>query len=144
MSLNRAIQKREYARVIIKNEHNQFLLLHQHHPTGSFWTFPGGKLEEGESPEEGALREVWEEIGLKVVKLELVTKKETLLGETLWNGYFFYALQVEGEAKILENEKAIALEYVDREDIGSLPAIQELLSGVAHLKQVSDLPPTLH
>lgn len=33
-------------------------------------TFPGGKLEEGETPEDGALREVFEETGVKIYSSE--------------------------------------------------------------------------
>lgn len=31
------------------------------------WEFPGGKIEPGETPAEAAVRECWEETGLKVV-----------------------------------------------------------------------------
>ena len=34
------------------------------------WAMPGGKIEEGETPEEAARREVWEETGLTVTVLE--------------------------------------------------------------------------
>jgi 8-oxo-dGTP diphosphatase len=34
------------------------------------WAMPGGKIEEGETPEEAARREVWEETGLTVTILE--------------------------------------------------------------------------
>jgi 8-oxo-dGTP diphosphatase len=30
------------------------------------WTFPAGKVERGESPEDAAVREAWEETGLRV------------------------------------------------------------------------------
>jgi len=35
-------------------------------PDGGLWRYPGGKFEPGESPEEGILREVKEETGLKI------------------------------------------------------------------------------
>jgi mutator protein MutT len=37
----------------------------------SAWYFPGGQLEHGETPEDGARREIMEETGLKVEGLEL-------------------------------------------------------------------------
>src|SRR5436190_1212132 len=34
--------------------------------------FPGGKLHPGESPERGALREAWEEVGIEPAAVEIV------------------------------------------------------------------------
>lgn len=44
----------------------RFLMLRQHHRADMVWGFPGGGLEEGESPALAAQREVLEEIGLHV------------------------------------------------------------------------------
>lgn len=38
-----------------------------HRPKYDDWTFPKGKADEGESDEDCALREVWEETGLRCV-----------------------------------------------------------------------------
>ena len=40
----------------------EYLIIHQ--PSSGFWGFPKGHLIEGETPEQGALREVMEETGL--------------------------------------------------------------------------------
>ena len=34
------------------------------------WEFPGGKIEEGETPASAAQREVWEEVGIALPKVE--------------------------------------------------------------------------
>ena len=51
---------------VIENE-GQLLLAGHFDPAGLFfWTFPGGLQREGESPEECAVREAWEETGLHI------------------------------------------------------------------------------
>jgi mutator protein MutT len=57
---------RVVASVII--EHNGQVLLQQRamEPGKGLWTFPGGFLEIGERPEDGAVREAKEEVGLDV------------------------------------------------------------------------------
>ena len=49
-------------------EHGGRILLQQRaiEPRSGFWTFPGGCLELGETPQEGARRETKEEVGLDV------------------------------------------------------------------------------
>lgn len=54
---------------LVINDKNQYLL--QQRPEG-IWSLPGGVMELGESAEETARREVYEETGIKVGALELV------------------------------------------------------------------------
>jgi 8-oxo-dGTP diphosphatase len=58
-------EKVDHVLVICKYK-NQWLLTN-HKKRG--WEFPGGKIETGESIEEAAIREVWEETGASLQKL---------------------------------------------------------------------------
>ena len=81
------------------------------------WEFPGGKLEPDESPEECLVRELAEEIGVKVRPrriLEVVfhryPEKSVLL--------LFYACElVEGEPEALECDEVL---WVARQELASL------------------------
>lgn len=50
----------------LRNKGQWEVFLVQHH--AGHWSFPKGKLEEGETPHEAAGRELFEETGLSVVK----------------------------------------------------------------------------
>lgn len=57
--------------VLVINEHGYVLLQQRTEPYGK-WGLPGGLMELGESPEETACREVYEETGIKVKNLRLI------------------------------------------------------------------------
>ena len=57
---------------IITEDRKILLLLRKTSPEKGRWGFPGGKVEAGEDLEAAIKREVAEEVGLKVTKVELV------------------------------------------------------------------------
>ena len=50
-----------------RDERGEVEVLLVHRPQHGDWSFPKGKVEAGETDEECALREVWEETGLRCV-----------------------------------------------------------------------------
>jgi 8-oxo-dGTP pyrophosphatase MutT (NUDIX family) len=78
---------RKSMRVILLNEQNEVLLLKVDDPhvaerdgvnRGPHWFLVGGAIEEGETPEEAVLREIYEETGIE--------KDKIVLGPIVWRG----------------------------------------------------------
>lgn len=94
-------------------------------PARSYWTLPGGGLEAGETAAEAAVREVWEETGLRVRTVRLVWEGTYGHGHRASPEYCF---QVELEAD--EAGPAAFSLGLDPEE-AHLPPEARLLQGVA-------------
>lgn len=84
--------------MVIADGEGRFLTVRQRGgPFKGAWLLPGGGLEEGESPEEAARREVREETGLEILSLRHIRRYEVhfLEGE----GYFGHVDLFSGAAQ---------------------------------------------
>lgn len=61
----RTFKPHSYGSKVIVRSNGRYLLVRNAYGNKN-WTFPGGKVERGESAEEAAVREVFEEVGLKL------------------------------------------------------------------------------
>ncbi|MDD4564962.1 MAG: NUDIX hydrolase [Eubacteriales bacterium] len=59
-------------RVIIPDEEGKILMVKQTHEGNDIWMIPGGGIEDGENSIEAAIREVFEETGLKTRIIRLL------------------------------------------------------------------------
>lgn len=114
------------ATIIVANDKNE-LLLNLRSDTGT-WGIIGGGLELGESLEETAARELWEEAGLKAERFELL---DVLSGKKLFFRYpngdetytvivLYKAVGVSGVPRINDDESS-RLEYFS---VNALPELE--------------------
>ncbi len=82
-----------YRAAIILIQNGQIALVERHRQDLHYFTFPGGHVDPGETPEVTAIRETEEELGLQVVI-------ERLIAEVWWQGspQFYYLVKAIGGA----------------------------------------------
>ena len=85
--------------IILKD--NEFVLIKRIREGQIYYVFPGGGFEPGETPEEAAKREAYEELGVKVNIQKLFAKVEYMEGSQ----YYFLTDIVEGEIGTGEGEE---------------------------------------
>lgn len=106
----------------------EVLLTHHRHPDRSFWCFPGGGVEPGESLAEAALREAEEEIGLRVALRGICFLQDRLDVDAL--DVFFLAEPGPGSARLGHDperagEAAVlsALRWFPVGELGGVPVL---------------------
>ena len=105
---------------------NQILLCQRHRDSKRFplkWEFPGGKVETGESPEHAVRRELNEELGIIVEKIEKIDEYDFAYnGEDTFYLHFFKILNYK---KTIRNLQFEDMAWVKRDEI----FIYDLLDG---------------
>jgi len=80
-----------YRAAVVLIENGQIALIERHRQGLHYFTFPGGHVDPGETPEQAAVRETAEELGLQVVV-------KRLLAEIWWHGkpQYYYLVKADG------------------------------------------------
>ena len=80
-----------YRAAILLLQDDKIALIERHRQGFHYFTFPGGHVEEGETPEQAAVRETLDELGLEVALKKLVAR----MG---WQGkwQYYYLAEVTG------------------------------------------------
>jgi len=83
------------------------------------WTMPGGKLEYGESFEEGAIREVNEETGMILKSSQIICVNNDKNEHAHFVTLGLFSDNFEGEPKVMEPDEITEWQWFDLDDLPS-------------------------
>jgi 8-oxo-dGTP diphosphatase len=115
--------------IIINSENKVCLTKRQDHQTyANFWEFPGGKVDSNEKLEDALVRELEEEIGIKVSSFDFMNclESKTPSGRPL-NLNFYKIKDYTGEPKSCEGQKLEWVAMDSLKDYKLLPANKPIL-----------------
>lgn len=121
---------------IMVDDKNRIFLQQRRFPEGK-WGLPGGLMELGESTEDTARREVYEETGLKVGKLNLVGVHSGRTLTVAENGDQFYVVTIAYYTKDYEGTMKIDLKESIKFEYFNVNELPNNLVG-SHRKMIND------
>lgn len=89
------MKRNRSAGIVIKD--NKVLVIHRINKGDEYWVFPGGGQEEGETPEQTAVREIAEETTIRVKATKLVYH---IVWDTGEENFFYLCEYISGEPQL--------------------------------------------
>ncbi len=115
---------------VIKDKNKIFCTQRGYGEFKGYWEFPGGKIEENETPQEALKREIKEELTIDIEVGDLIDTVEYDYPEFHLSMDCFYAEIINGEIELKEHDNALWLERDNLKTIEWLPADEDLINKV--------------
>lgn len=112
-------------------------------PSGGLWSFPGGHLEWGESLEDAARREVFEETGLRITIAGVPLVHEVILtggdGDTFRHYVLIvFAATAAANAEPVAASDALSARFVPMSELGGLSLTPKLAEFIDRTKALAE------
>ena len=115
---------------IIKKDNRIFATQRGYGAYKDWWEFPGGKIEEGETPQEALIREIKEELDTEITVDDYLMTVEYDYPEFHLSMDCFWCSIKNGELTLLEHEAARWLSLDDLKQVKWLPADVEVIEAI--------------
>lgn len=111
---------------IIDPKRQKILLIY--HKRFQNWIQPGGHLRPGETPEAGAIRQAFEETGVKVKLLKnkpfIIEEYNNFVGHII--DYQYVAVPVEDNQPLINSEESFTLDWFSLEELEHIPVFPDV------------------
>ena len=124
------MKKIQVAAAIIKKDENIFATQRGYGEFKDGWEFPGGKIEEGETPQEALKREIMEELDTEISVGELIDTIEYDYPTFHLSMDCFWCEVIKGNLVLKEAEDAKWLKKNELDKVDWLPADVELIGKI--------------
>jgi len=123
---------------ILERDGKYLLVLRRNPPSADMYAFPGGRAEEGETPDQTALREFREETGITARNPQLfsVYDLKTHAADGRVNSHFYlsvFTVEADADAVAEAADDAAAIGWYSLDEIRRLPVPQSVLECVERL-----------
>ncbi len=115
---------------VIKKENKIFCTQRGYGDFKGYWEFPGGKIEDGETPQEALVREIKEELDVDISVGKMIKTIEYDYPEFHLSMDCFWCELVSGEIELKEHEDAKWLDKNNIDSVDWLPADLDLINSL--------------